>query len=207
MRDFLTDVINNKEYPALQKSAERLMIDYFESVKDFKTAVTTADNLIQKYQKDDDYVCDVMYAKGLMLEYGINQPESAAECYTIMIQKYPENSLARLAQNELRILGRETEKKKEINTVAAVKDELKIDNYPNPFNPSTTISYNIPTDGKVLVKVYDVLGREVSTLVNDIVSAGKHIVQWNGTNFASGIYFYSVTFKNQTLYKKMLLIK
>ncbi len=80
-------------------------------------------------------------------------------------------------------------------------------NFPNPFNPSTTINYSIPEDGKVVVKVFDVLGRELATLVNDVISAGAHSVLWNASNYASGIYFYSVTFKNQTLYKKMLLIK
>ncbi len=86
-------------------------------------------------------------------------------------------------------------------------DFALVGNYPNPFNPSTTISYSIPEDGKVTVKVFDVLGRELATLVNDVISAGAHSVLWNGNNFASGIYFYSVTFKNQTLYKKMLLVK
>ncbi len=84
---------------------------------------------------------------------------------------------------------------------------ILLQNYPNPFNPSTNIIYSTPEDGTVVVKVFDVLGRELATLVNDVISAGKHSVLWNGNNFASGIYFYSVTFKNQTLYKKMLLIK
>jgi hypothetical protein len=86
-------------------------------------------------------------------------------------------------------------------------DFALVGNYPNPFNPSTTISYNIPEDGKVSIKVFDILGRLVSTLVNDVISAGTHSVLWNAAYYASGIYFYNVTFKNQTLYKKMLLIK
>jgi len=82
-----------------------------------------------------------------------------------------------------------------------------LDNYPNPFNPSTTISYSLPEDGKVQIKIFDVLGREVATLVNEFTSAGKHNVVWDGANFASGIYFYSITFKGETLNKKMLLVK
>jgi hypothetical protein len=69
-----------------------------------------------------------MYAKGLMQAYGLNQPERAVECYTIMIQKYPENSLVKLAENELRILSGETEKKEEIKIAASGKDELSIEN-------------------------------------------------------------------------------
>ncbi|MBI5730102.1 MAG: T9SS type A sorting domain-containing protein [Ignavibacteriales bacterium] len=92
-------------------------------------------------------------------------------------------------------------------TPATEKTGVSVENYPNPFNPSTTISYTIPEDGKVLLKVFDVLGREITTLINEFTIAGKHNVAWDGTNFASGIYFYSVTFKGKTLNKKMLLVK
>jgi replication fork clamp-binding protein CrfC len=68
-----------------------------------------------------------------------------------------------------------------------------------------SIGTNIVTKEKV--KLRDVLGRELTTLVNEVTTAGTHSVLWNGNNFASGIYFYSVTFKNQTLYRKMLLVK
>jgi photosystem II stability/assembly factor-like uncharacterized protein len=80
-------------------------------------------------------------------------------------------------------------------------------NYPNPFNPSTNISYTLPGEGKVRIRVYDVLGREVVTLLDGVVGSGKHSIYWNGSNSASGIYFYSISFKGQTLYKKMVLMK
>ncbi|MGD8782682.1 MAG: T9SS type A sorting domain-containing protein, partial [Ignavibacteria bacterium] len=109
---------------------------------------------------------------------------------------------------ELRILGyEESVKKEDSETVLADEEELSISNYPNPFNPTTTISYSLPSEGKVLVKIYDVLGREVETLVNEIRTAGTHKVEWNGSRYSSGIYFYSVTYKNKTLYKKMLMVK
>jgi hypothetical protein len=80
-------------------------------------------------------------------------------------------------------------------------------NYPNPFNPSTTISFSLPEAGNVQIKIYDVLGREITKFIDEEKSAGKYSVIWNGRNYASGVYFYSVTFNNQSLYKKMLLIK
>jgi parallel beta-helix repeat protein len=89
----------------------------------------------------------------------------------------------------------------------ASTDLLLVDNYPNPFNPTTTISYTLPQAGAVQIKIYDILGREVAKLVDEQKSAGKYTVQWNGSNYASGVYFYSVTFNNQRLYKKMLMIK
>ena len=80
-------------------------------------------------------------------------------------------------------------------------------NYPNPFNPSTTIYYNIPKSGNVKIRVFDMLGREVSTLVNEYKMAGKHQVVFNDGSLASGVYFYSIQVDNYTDVKKMSLIK
>jgi len=63
-------------------------------------------------------------------------------------------------------------------------------NYPNPFNPVTTINYDLPTDGIVTLKVYDILGRELKTLVNEMKTAGYHKIQLNAADLASGAYFY-----------------
>ncbi|MBK6507756.1 MAG: T9SS type A sorting domain-containing protein [Ignavibacteria bacterium] len=63
-------------------------------------------------------------------------------------------------------------------------------NYPNPFNPVTTINYDLPTDGIVTIKVYDILGRELKTLVNEMKTAGYHKIQFNAADLASGAYFY-----------------
>ena len=80
-------------------------------------------------------------------------------------------------------------------------------NYPNPFNPSTMISYTIPNDGRVILKVYDVLGREVRTLVDEVKSAGTYNVNFNGNNLSSGIYFYYLQTNEKVITKKMLLVK
>ena len=88
-------------------------------------------------------------------------------------------------------------------------------NYPNPFNPSTTISYTIPESGLVTLKVYDVLGREVATLVNEQNEAGIHQVDFNASNLNSGVYFYTIESSNPSVSsgqsfvetKKMILIK
>ncbi|MCJ7554147.1 MAG: T9SS type A sorting domain-containing protein, partial [Ignavibacteriaceae bacterium] len=85
-------------------------------------------------------------------------------------------------------------------------------NFPNPFNPSTVISYQLPVSGLVSLKVYDILGSEVATLVNEYRSAGKYNVEFhshsgNVRNLASGIYFYSLQAGSFLETKKMLLIK
>lgn len=80
-------------------------------------------------------------------------------------------------------------------------------NYPNPFNPSTEIQFSIPQRNTVTLKIYDLLGREVKTLVNTELSAGTYSFQWNAENLASGMYFYRITAGNYTSTKKMILLK
>jgi hypothetical protein len=101
-------------------------------------------------------------------------------------------------------LGTEAEK--------ALPSEFGSQSYPNPFNASATIAYALPTDGKVTIKVYNILGQKVVTLVDEQKPAGYHSVVWNGKDYqgnsvATGVYFYRVEFGKQTLVKKMALIK
>lgn len=80
-------------------------------------------------------------------------------------------------------------------------------NYPNPFNPSTTISYAVPKAGNVQLTVYNMLGQKVATLVNEVVTAGRHDVMFSAGNLASGVYFYRIAAQNYTATMKMMLIK
>jgi len=79
-------------------------------------------------------------------------------------------------------------------------------NYPNPFNPVTTISYSIPNPGYVTLKIYDVLGREIQTLVSEFQQAGSYSLNFDASEFSSGIYFYQLEAGNLVVTKKMVLI-
>jgi len=80
-------------------------------------------------------------------------------------------------------------------------------NYPNPFNPSTVISYQIPLTGFVTLKVYDVLGNEIATLINEEQNAGSHSIDFNAAQLSSGIYFYRLDTEKFSETKSMILIK
>lgn len=136
--------------------------------------------------------------------------KSASYYYEELKQKFPKDKL--LTDCEI-LLGNQYDaslNEKMVNDNESTKHEefvLTTSNYPNPFNPTTTITYTLPDAGKVSVKIIDILGREVATLFDGYNTSGKHSVIWNARDVASGIYFYSINFNNQKLFKKILLMK
>jgi hypothetical protein len=104
-------------------------------------------------------------------------------------------------------------------TTVSVYDELTLypkkydllQNYPNPFNPVTTISYDVPQNVYVTISIYDILGRLVTTLVNETQDAGRHSIRWNASDLGSGNYFCRMEARNEvgtfTSMKKLLLLK
>jgi len=90
----------------------------------------------------------------------------------------------------------------------SIPDEFTLQqNYPNPFNPSTTITFDLPKSGFVSLIIYDVLGREVSILLNRKLTAGSYIGKWNAEEYNSGVYFYRLTAGDYVETRKMLLVK
>jgi hypothetical protein len=82
-----------------------------------------------------------------------------------------------------------------------------LQNYPNPFNPSTTIRYALPQRSRTTLTVFNTLGQQVATLVNDTQEAGNHDVRFDGSGLASGVYFYRLTAGEYVNTKKLLVIK
>ena len=80
-------------------------------------------------------------------------------------------------------------------------------NYPNPFNPSTTVRYELPKDSRVSLRVFNILGQEVATLVNGEQKAGYKSIEWNAGSVASGVYFYRLEAGDFSASKKLLLLK
>ena len=86
-------------------------------------------------------------------------------------------------------------------------DYLLYQNYPNPFNPTTKLSWQLPVGSRQTLKIYDVLGRELATLVNEYKLAGKYEVEFDASNLSSGIYFYQIKAGNFIQTRKMILLK
>ena len=104
-----------------------------------------------------------------------------------------------------------------VTVISSVSNQIPLEysmkqNYPNPFNPTTKIKFEIPnpkseTNSKTEIRIYDVLGKEVAVLVNENLKPGIYDVEWDGTNYSSGMYFYKLESGNYIETKKMLMIK
>ena len=95
----------------------------------------------------------------------------------------------------------------ESTNIAVAESSELLTNYPNPFNPSTTIEYHVETDAQVSVNVYDITGKLVTELVSGDVPAGSHNVAWNAADMPSGVYFVALQVGAQTSYRRMVLMK
>ena len=183
------ELLNNGEYEQVADNFKKIMDEY---------------NINSEVYKSTLYGLFSLYVSCF------HDTKTASSYYEELKQKYPGDRL--IVDCEMLLGNKNNNSFREDMTKddgLAIKEETVFvsTNYPNPFNPTTTISYTLPEDGKVQIKVFDVLGREVATLMNGFEGKGRHSIVWDGSNAASGIYFYSITYKGQTINKKMLLIK
>jgi hypothetical protein len=125
--------------------------------------------------------------------YSIEQTESTPYFQTIVFGETNVSKMDNSALNK--------------STAEELPTEYSVSNYPNPFNPTTTISYQLPKAGFVTIKVYDMIGREVAVLVNGNKSAGYYTVEFDATDLTSGIYVYSFQTEGYSQSGKMLLVK
>ena len=101
---------------------------------------------------------------------------------------------------------------REGSNIISAPDEVSLSNYPNPFNPTTTISYSLPREGKISLSIYNIKGQLVKQLVSGSQPEGYYEIVWNGKDdtgkqVSSGIYYYRITACGKTLNKKMLMLK
>jgi len=142
----------------------------------------------------------------ISLAYGLGRIELLTyqdnSCYPVLDYLYTDLVYAKINGKEYGAYTSVVEQSKS----GPLKFELR-QNYPNPFNPSTTMQYEIPNSGLVTIKVYDVLGREVKTLVNQYQNTGSHEANFNAGNLSSGVYFYQLRAGDFVSTKKMILVK
>ncbi|MCL4280265.1 MAG: T9SS type A sorting domain-containing protein, partial [Ignavibacteriaceae bacterium] len=106
------------------------------------------------------------------------------------------------------ILKYKYQKPNNVNQISdVVQDFTLFQNYPNPFNPATTIRYNLNEPGYATIKIFNTLGGQIQTLINDYKESGSYEIEWNAINVASGIYFIQLSVNGNVITKKMMLLK
>ncbi|MCL5268044.1 MAG: T9SS type A sorting domain-containing protein [Bacteroidetes bacterium] len=147
-----------------------------------------------------------LYDAGSIDWYDLGNKGDGEKYYRQLISRFPGDPLSASA---LVAMGETTSPSAPQQQASAVTEENQtvLGNYPNPFNPATVISYGLNKGGHVTLRIYDVLGKVVATLVDGNENAGQHSVQFNGQNLASGIYLYRLTALGVDQVKKMILMK
>jgi len=94
-----------------------------------------------------------------------------------------------------------------LNRFGPRAEKIRMNNYPNPFNPTTEISFSLSGDSHIKLEVFNTLGQRVAVLADGHFDAGQHVVTWNASNASSGVYFYRLTSESGVNTRKMMLLK
>lgn len=149
------------------------------------------------------------YQKWPILGKNVGAPEVDAQptTYAGEITKFKNWISTRLTWLDANMPGKDIQVTGVQGAVKEPKDFVLFQNYPNPFNPTTVINYQLPVSGQVALKVYDVLGKEIETLVDERQSAGNYSVTLDAGNLSSGVYYYRLQTAKETITRKMVLIR
>ena len=216
---YIKSLLANKGYADVYPYIERYYANLYLSRKQYKEAIEVCEKVLTSKGINEALTCEMLYEEGLIYKYSLDDTETALELFTEIVEKFPKNDLSSFAKNELEQEGSIVpENKNGESIVAGNSDNYIIESYPNPFNPSTTISYSLPTSSNVKLEIYDVMGRMIKSFTENSQSSGKHQVIWDGTNsngsrVATGIYIYRFEAtsleKNEHFVKteKLMLVK
>ncbi|NCS80319.1 MAG: T9SS type A sorting domain-containing protein [Ignavibacteria bacterium] len=188
----------------LSKDEDNRAVALFDELKDDKNS--KKDNFEGLYEKFNLMLHkkkDIVSAKNLLAEMKnkfVDDEEANIHIATaeMLISNINNNNHA---------LGKKQNETAVSNDNEVIKEYALFNNYPNPFNPVTTITYQLPKDGVVTLKIFDMLGKEVMTLVNEQKEMGRYTVQFDASSLASGMYVYQLRANDYTSTKKMLLLK
>ncbi len=154
---------------------------------------------------------------GLTTSYSIDEGKTTILIYSLTGETLPAGEIVLFNSNEeFQVTSSITSDRNGDEIISTLNEIPSIyslaQNYPNPFNPSTNIQFSLPVSGVITLKVYDILGQEVASLVDGTIAAGTHNIVWNGTNMnnvqvPSGIYIYSLKSDLMSLSHKMILMK
>jgi len=208
------DFLNSDVRPSLRKSddlyLETLELEALSLLGDgvYLEAVSVFERIKEEYSDKTNAYKHALFNLVNLYCGQLNEKGKAKQYVEELKASFSGDQVTRLA----RVLFGETDIAMSEHVVAERESQgepslLTLDNYPNPSNPSTTIRFNLPNEGQVTLKVYDLLGRVVADLVSEAMRMGQHQVVFDGSNFPSGVYFYRLEFGGKSISKEFVLTK
>ena len=193
----------------LEKAAEKIITKSFMKDKDYITAIDRLETVINNSQIPDEVfmaMIDQGYYYLKLEESGYKAEPENCTVKTATLDEY--QAKVRELESQFSFYPEEQDQE----SVPIAGNILSLTNYPNPLNPTTTISFDLASESNVSIIVYNIKGQKVTTLTDNHFENGSHTVTWNGTDenyksVASGLYFYKLSSGKETQVKKMLLLK
>jgi hypothetical protein len=209
----LTNVANTHSSLDVKRTALGLLAEEHLSTRDWNRARTAWEQL-RTNAGNTRFERNALHSLFAMSAYSLRDTSASLNILTVLRSRFPNDRLTRLAEMRYAALTRrriprlERAGAPDQTLVVETPNEFKLhQNFPNPFNPSTTIKFQLPSDGLITLKVYDILGREVATLVNDQRAAGFYEIPFDASQFASGVYIYRMQSSDFVAVKRMMLLK
>jgi tetratricopeptide (TPR) repeat protein len=197
----INTLLNDKAFAELIPQINILVIPLLVDEQNYDEALNLFDEIIKEMPNTSEASL-LLYNKANFIDAFKNDKAGAEIIYKQLIEQYP-NSIWSIAASDNLRKDVKVQKSEEVR----IEKEFSLNNYPNPFNPVTTIKYKIPEDGLVTLKIFDILGREIKTLVSEYKSGGEYSVDFNASGLVSGVYISQLRMNDFVQSKKMILLK
>ena len=218
-KDFLD--YSKKELRPLIKTLDETFVELLElethqlvNAGLYKEAMDNLFLIKDKYNLNEEIDKNTLYRIGVFYSELFGDKKNAKKYFDEFKIKYPNDDLVNDIDHWMNIPNEISNNGSYIavaqaasGTQAAENAGVSVENYPNPFNPTTKISFSVPQKSQIRLKVFDVLGREVANLADGVYEAGKYEVSFDASKLPSGVYFYNLTTGTNSITKKMLLMK
>ena len=204
--NFLNEIVTTYKGKDISKFAEYRKVYQLIKLEKYEEAARKAkESSIDR--TDINFAPYKLYDLGMLYCLYMNKKEEGISYFTELINKYPKHILTKDVKSHIGSFKPKQEGEPSTPNDETITETKLFVNYPNPFNPSTVIKYQLSGASQVSLKVYDVMGREVATLVNSFQNKGSYDVTFNANSLASGIYFYKLNAGGKQFINKMLLMK
>jgi len=208
LNNYLLTLQNDKKSSSYAPYVKKYSVWNEVKNKSYQSAISIANELLKIKEIDTDLTCEMLYEKGLIYKHYMKDKQAAFNAFSEIISNYKEHPLARYAEDQLDASEKENAKQAAIKINTDINSsDFTLNNYPNPFNPSTKINFTVSGPGNVKLTVYNMLGQKVADLLDEFNDKGSYTINFDASKLASGLYVYTLQAGNKTISNKMFLLK